>query len=235
MFKGYYRNYVHDRMEELKRYISFSNKLLTENLEKKKRNNAKEIAEIEDEFLKWKISELAYESESELMFDFASIHWSSIFITQYSYIEHILDEICEFFAHQTKSELKVKDLNGSGIERAKTYISKFMGVPKPFNQAEWGKIKGFAKIRNKIIHAGIQLDPNVDIDQKVIKIISTINSLSLERFYHHEPENPFDDTNENMVSTLYEPKLELNVEFLNEVVDVYDSFFDHLFDELEKI
>lgn len=235
MYKGYYRNYIFDRMDELKRYISFSNELLCESLEKKKKDNAEKIAKTEDEFLKWKYSELAYDSERELEFDFASIHWSSIFITQYSYIEHILDEICEYYAYKNGSKLKVKDLNGAGIERAKNYISKFMGVPDPFGKSEWGKIKDYAKIRNKIIHAGIQLDQNLDIDKKVIKIISNINSLSLERFYHHEPEDPYDETNEKMNSILHEPKLELNVEFLNEVINDYEKFFEHLFDDLEKM
>ncbi|KDC51034.1 hypothetical protein [Pseudoalteromonas fuliginea] len=235
MFKGYYRKYIFHRIDELKRYIEFSNKLLCEKLEKEKIDNALEIAQIEDEFYKEKFLELAYESENELKFDYSSMHWSSIFITQYSYIEHILDEICEFYAAKTGAKLKLKDLNGAGIERAKNYISKFMGLPEPFGKAEWGRIKDYAKIRNKIIHAGLYLDQDLDIDKQVIKIISKINSVSLERFYHHEPDDPYDESNNNFNSILYDPKLELNADFLNVVVTDYDKFFDHLFDELEKL
>lgn len=236
MFEGYYRKNIHEKICKLKDYVEFSEKLLAKNLEKVKEDNEEFLSGIGDEFYRDKFGELTWEQEYEIENDFSSIHWSSVFITQYSYIEHILDGVCVFYATNTGSPLKLKDLNGTGIERAKNYISKYMGVSLPFGANEWGKIKDYAKIRNKIVHSGIDINEEISIDKKVVEIVDKMSSISLDSFRMDEPCDPYrEDGSNEMYSYFVDPKLELNSKFLINVIDDFDAFFEILFNELEKI
>ncbi|MFL0868396.1 hypothetical protein [Vibrio parahaemolyticus] len=235
MFHAFYRDSVHEKMDEFKRYVEFSQNLLAENLKKNKSENIKRIREIDDDFYREKFQELFWESESEEEFVFSSIHWSSVFIAQYSYVEHILDKVCSYYAAQTESPLTHKDMTGSGIERAKSYISKYMGISAPFGKSEWGKIKSYAKIRNKVIHSGVELDQRSKIDLDVIRLINKSSNLSLARYTNEVPVDPWDEENTETQSYLEEPRVDITPQFVIEVVDTYDKFFDSLFDELEKL
>ncbi len=236
MFKGYYRRNVLVKINRLRDYIEFSEKLLRGTLHEHKKENIDFLSGIDDEFYREKFGELAWDREYEIEFEFSAIHWSSVFITQYSYIEHILDGVCDLYKKETNAPLSYKDLSGAGIERAKNYISKYMGITSPFEKNEWGKIKDYAKIRNKIIHAGLDINEEIAIDKSVIEIINKTPSISLGRFLMMEPYDPdSEEDRNNEYSYLVEPRVELNAKFLAEVIDDFDSFFDKLFSALEVL
>lgn len=239
MFKGYYRAYVLNKLLRLRDYIEFSGNLLRESLRTQKEKNIILINEIDDEFYQEKFNELTKEDEYEIEFEFSAIHWSSIFITQYSYIEHILDDICDYYKSNINPPLTHKDLSGSGIERAKNYISKYIGIKSSFGRSEWGRIKEYAKIRNKIIHTGIDINKENKTDEEIIKVINKIPSISLDRFTMIERCNPYnaedDDEYDEVYSYLVEPRIELNEKFLVEVIDDFELFLENFFSELEEI
>jgi hypothetical protein len=236
MFKGYYRRNISEKINRLRDYIEFSHELLGESLNRKKEDNSEFLAGIDDEFYREKFGELASEREYEIEFEFSAIHWSSIFITQYSYIEHILDSVCEFYRREANAALSYKDLSGAGIERAKGYISKYMGITSPFEKNEWGKIKNYAKIRNKIIHAGLDINEEIAIDKSIVEIIKKTPSISLNRFLMTEPCDPYsEEDGSEEFSYLVDPSLELNERFLTEVIDDFEAFCEQLFSELEGV
>lgn len=236
MFKGYYRRNVFGKLNRLKEYINFSDELLKQSLENTKKGNRKFIAGIDDEFFQDKFGELAWEREYEIEFEFTAIHWSSIFITQYSYTEHILDDICDHYRRESNVSLSHKSLSGSGIERAKEYISKHIGITSPFGRNEWAKIRDYAKIRNKIVHTGLDIDEENAIDKNVLGIIKKTPSISLDRFITTALCDPYNEEHDNKeYSSLYEPRVELNKDFLTTVIDDFEIFFEQLFIKLEDI
>lgn len=221
MFKYYYRHNVLEKIERLKGYIDFSQRVLLSGFNDEKKENVKFLEDIEDEFYREKFSEQVWDSEYEIEFGFLPMHWSSVFLTQYSYLEHILDRVCAHYAKKTNARIKHKDIKGMGIERAKDYITKYMGVDFPAKD-EWERIKRYAVLRNKLVHTGPDIDMSVDIDEKAVKVIEKTPTLSIDRF---------------LVDDGYhvEPKVEINSEFLLDVINDIDIFLQKLFDQLEKI
>ncbi|AQT94922.1 hypothetical protein [Pseudomonas azotoformans] len=86
------------------------------------------------------------------------LQWQSQFLTVYATIEHILNEICEIVRRKTNSKLSFKDLDGSGIHRARNYLVKIGGIEEPFQTEKWQRIKLLGEIRNIIAHRRGEID-----------------------------------------------------------------------------
>jgi hypothetical protein len=83
---------------------------------------------------------------------YPSIHRKSLVITIYSFLEIELNNLCGILSQSVDSNLKLKDINGKGFERAQTYLSKVanldfsrMGGTLPF-------VKGVNNLRNLLVH-----------------------------------------------------------------------------------
>ena len=94
------------------------------------------------------------------------IQWYSQYLIVYSTFEHILNELCKIVQRRSSFNLSFKDINGSGIERSKNYLTKVAGVKNPFQEPSWERAKLLSKIRNKITHNNgeIVLTPNNNKD-----------------------------------------------------------------------
>lgn len=89
----------------------------------------------------WKLSEV-----------FPKVLRQSFFVTCYSYLEHILNELCRAFARDVPKTIELKDLRGDGIDRARNYLKKAHGVSFPDQSPEWNRLCEFRRIRNCIVH-----------------------------------------------------------------------------------
>ncbi len=89
---------------------------------------------------------------------FPTLQWHSIFNTAYTIFENHMNELCRIFGESTANELSVRDLNGQGIERAKLFLSKVIGIKNVFNSTEWGEIQNYSKVRNILVHTSGKLD-----------------------------------------------------------------------------
>jgi hypothetical protein len=103
---------------------------------------------------------------------FSEVSLYSFIMILYSYVESGLNSICRtkysdiFRQHnkdelnaadegreQSKLELKqLKEMNGSGIDRARDYLKKELGVDLGSVASEWTEMRALAKIRNSIVH-----------------------------------------------------------------------------------
>ena len=95
---------------------------------------------------------------------FINLMRSSFFISLYSYLEAQLNKECQL-SQQDNPQIKIllKDINGNGIDRAKTYLVKVLDTSFPFDKdSAWETIRWFGKIRNCIVHAeGKVTEPNL--------------------------------------------------------------------------
>jgi len=135
---------------------------------------------------------------------YPSIHRSSLLITLYCFFENTLNDLCYTLSDSVGSNIKLTDLQGSGVERALLYLSKVakfdlskMGGTLPF-------IKGINKVRNTIVHNGGSLPPDPD---------SAINIFV---------------KNTSSISGSPNSSIRLEHSFINEMIEIFIQFLEDL-------
>lgn len=86
--------------------------------------------------------------------EYSDLFRKSFFVSLCSYLESRLNNECEL-RKQEYPEIKVtfRDIKGTGIKRARTYLVKVLGSNFPFaTNTHWEEIQWFMKLRNCIVH-----------------------------------------------------------------------------------
>jgi hypothetical protein len=109
--------------------------------------------------------------ESDLSDDYYTIdelyidqYRKSTLVSIYSFLEHSMNNLCNLCQKFYALPLGVKDLNGSGIERARAYLKMVIKINFEVFNAEWSELKDMNKIRNCIVHSdgfSKKLDKNI--------------------------------------------------------------------------
>ena len=136
---------------------------------------------------KEKFEQLAIEIHWKLYSIFPELQWNSIFNSAYAMFEKHLNDVCKILEKDTKTEIGLKDLKGQGIERAKIFLSKVVGIKKVFNSPEWNEIQNYSKVRNILVHTSGKLD----LTQKNHKNVFDYAKNHSKLFVY--PENPNSD------------------------------------------
>lgn len=91
---------------------------------------------------------------------FPNLHRCSVFMTLYSVFENDLNRLCQHLEHKLNLKLKVSDLSGKGIDRAKLYLTKVANLDLSALSSHqfWNEIKHIQQVRNAIVHRNAQLD-----------------------------------------------------------------------------
>lgn len=112
---------------------------------------------------------------------FPSIQWSAMFVAGFNLFEKTLNDACSISASLSESSVHLKDLAGSGIQRAKSYLSKVHDVHGPFRTEEWRRVQDYAKVRNVLAHTYGELDLKNDAHKEVLKIASKTKGITISR------------------------------------------------------
>lgn len=92
---------------------------------------------------------------------FPNLQRRSALITLFSFFEHELNKLCSIFQVTEKYQLSYKDVAGTGIERARIYLSKVALLDLNEPTAPWSNVKNVQMLRNLVVHADGRL-PQVD-------------------------------------------------------------------------
>jgi len=103
---------------------------------------------------------------------------TSFIVTCYSYLEHELIQKCKIEKNAKPLQLSINDLNGKGIEQAKNYLIKVVGIDFPIGEP-WNEIMNIKDIRNFIVHKRGILD-NSKKAEKIRTYIDKRQDISLE-------------------------------------------------------
>lgn len=95
-------------------------------------------------------------------YKYPSIHRESLVLTIYNFLEDQLNDLCETLAESIEHQVRLKDLNGRGTERAKLYLSRVAGFDLSKFGAEMGHINSVNQLRNQIVHSGSTLPEKAD-------------------------------------------------------------------------
>jgi hypothetical protein len=100
---------------------------------------------------------------------FRFLQREAMFLTLYNYFEHCLNDLCDSIGEEIASRIRLKDIQGKGVERALLFIKlvpefSFTNIPSVMEV-----IRGANQLRNVIVHAGTVLpeDPNHKSNQFV--------------------------------------------------------------------
>jgi hypothetical protein len=100
---------------------------------------------------------------------FRFLQREAMFLTLYNYFEHFLNKLCDWIGDEIVSRVRLKDIQGKGIERALLFLKlvpefSFANIPSVMEV-----IRGANQLRNIIVHAGAILpeDPNLRSNQFV--------------------------------------------------------------------
>lgn len=107
---------------------------------------------------KEKFDQFVIEIHWKLYDVFPTLQWTSIFNSAYSIFERYLNDLCTILGKNASTKISLTDLKGQGIERAKLFLSKIIGVTNVFNSAEWNEIQNYSKVRNILVHTSGKLD-----------------------------------------------------------------------------
>lgn len=115
---------------------------------------------------------------------FPTLQWTSIFNSAYSLFERYLNDLCGILAKNAATKIELTDLTGQGVERAKIFLSKIVGITNVFNSTEWKNIQDYSKIRNILVHASGKLDLSKEKHKKIFEYAKTQKNLIVS------PEDP---------------------------------------------
>jgi hypothetical protein len=85
-------------------------------------------------------------------YKYPNIHRESLIITIYNFLEVQLNELCSILEECIELKVKLNHLNGKGIERALSYLTKVAEFDLALMGKELPFIKGVNQVRNQIVH-----------------------------------------------------------------------------------
>ena len=118
---------------------------------------------------------------------FERLSLSSFVVILYSFIEDMLNKLCNPALFDDDSWLKVRDIKpltlkctdmkGEGVRRARLYLEKVIGLNLHVDKKLWSEIDTLRKIRNLIIHN------RGEANDKIIEDVNIKQHLENERLY----------------------------------------------------
>ena len=143
-------------------------------------------------------------------YKYPSLHRESLIITIFNFFEHQLNSLCKILYESIGSSLKIKDINGQGVERALLFLTKVAKIDFSAFGSEMPVIKGVNLVRNVIVHNGGQLPD--DSNSKVNKFVTNSEYLfGIEGRY-----------------------INIGSDFIEFFIDVLLGFFERLGHEVKK-
>lgn len=88
--------------------------------------------------------------------------------------------MCDRLHEQKKLPLKMTDLTGRPIERAKVYLTKLAGI-RVGSDPQWSTLMDLARLRHIILHAGGEVRDSNKVDEEINRIHKRYpNEISIE-------------------------------------------------------
>ncbi len=145
------------------------------------------------------------------------LQWYSQLLVLYGYFEKLLNDLCNEQRIEQRLSLSFKDLHGQGIERAKNYLVKVVGVKKVFSTPEWQSIKFIGVLRNAIAHRDGFVDYEPEAPKSTYSKLSRIDGIELRQ----ETMNQED------------AQIFFNEQVVIETLNLFNAFIRNLASELE--
>jgi hypothetical protein len=106
------------------------------------------------------------EAEAEYLLVYRNLAFESFIIWLCGYLEKELNNLCDRLKKRHNLNLKLSDITGKGIKRARIYMEKVCGLVLP-EEDIWKELIYLTEIRNVIVHNdGIIMSSRIEKDIK---------------------------------------------------------------------
>lgn len=78
----------------------------------------------------------------------------SLLLTMVSLLEEAVNTLCRIFYNMNTLDTELKDIKGSGLERANEYLKKVVGLVGFASDEKWEYITAIRDARNMVVHNG---------------------------------------------------------------------------------
>lgn len=177
----FYQISIEIDFENIFSYCKFTESALLEEKKKIKNIYEEKVGKLEPKE-KESFDHFLIDADWKLNSVFPKLQWSSIFNSSYTLFEKHLNDLCKKFGKERSKEIGLKDIKGKGIERAKIYLSKVIGITNIFDSTEWREIQDYAKVRNVLVHT----NGNLDLSKKNHKDVFNIANNHPNLFVYPE-------------------------------------------------
>jgi hypothetical protein len=113
--------------------------------------------------------------------EFRGTHRRTSFIAAYILFENYLNKYCKLFEEVDGIMLKLKDISGDGITRARAYLTKVVGIRFPRVDAKWAELKIYNRLRTVIVHRNAEINWDDPKDHILIQYSKDTNLLSITK------------------------------------------------------
>lgn len=100
---------------------------------------------------------------------FPSLQRRSALITLFAFFEHELNKLCALFQATDNYQLSLRDVAGTGIGRARTYLNKVALVDLTDSLQSWSEIKKIQALRNLVVHADGRFSQDSQTDRSALR------------------------------------------------------------------
>ncbi len=125
------------------------------------------------------LDDFSWDLDSVVEEYFPNIQRGSLLMSIFTILEHGLNNLCNALKKNKDLKLKIDDMHGSSINRARLYLSKVAHLNLVSTEDSWSKLKDIQKIRNIFAHRAGELKPGKD-DDKIRKIIKHSPHLAIK-------------------------------------------------------
>jgi hypothetical protein len=157
LINSFYQIGIEIDFENIHSFCKFTEAWLAEERDKFKTIYETKLGELTpEEKEKW--DQFAIDIHWKLYDVFPILLWTSIFNSAYSLFERHLNDVCKILEKDASIKISLTDLTGKGIERAKIFLTKVIGIANVFDSTEWHEIQNYSKVRNILVHASGELN-----------------------------------------------------------------------------
>ena len=200
------KNQTKDRLEEFRQYTS--------EIESKFNSDKNALSNSYNKAIKGLSEEETKEVDDYFSDDYyiieeihVGLYRKSTLVSIYSFLENSMNSLCRPLYTSYEYPVKVDDLKGDGIVRAKDYLEKLANVDFSALNGEWSNLMTLNKIRNCIVHSEGNIKGSKSSPQ-LLNIIESNPNLSLRNERYIKVEREFIDfcidKVENFLNMLYQ-------------------------------
>jgi hypothetical protein len=146
------------------------------------------------------------------------LQWYAQLLVVYGYFEKLLNDFCEEQRSAQTLKLSLKDLYGQGVERARSYVVKVIGLDKTFSSKNWQAIKNISVLRNSVAHRDGVIDYEPDLPSSVYSKLGKIIGIELRQ----------------EVMNQQDAQIYFNEQVVMEALNIFESFIRELIAEMEN-
>lgn len=95
------------------------------------------------------LDDQSFDLDKTFKIHYPSIMRRSAFLTIFGLLEHEMENFCNSYSKDKKTNIKLSDLKGSGFERIDLFLKRIIGLTQSTNYSELKKI---IKLRNSCAH-----------------------------------------------------------------------------------